>query len=352
MLLGVFSSAIIVYFALYLHSTIFAWDLAMLLQRLGVYSLFLDNKALIICLFFGIIVIFTFLIIIIKFSNYLYRINTAVEQIFLEGTSYITLPDELIEIEDQLNSIRDNMEIKTKEAKESEQRKNDLIVYLAHDLKTPLASVIGYLNLLNDSPDLSPETKAEYVNISLDRALRLEELINELFDITKFNLHDIELNMANLNITLMLRQIIDEFYPILTEHDLSVTGIIESNIIIKGDGDKLARVFDNLLKNAINYGDSNTEICIQAKLTDIDGLSYANIDFINHGRPIPEDKLGLIFEKFYRVDSSRSSSTGGSGVGLAVAKEIVRAHHGTITAVSSEEHTIFSLSIPTDMSEI
>ncbi len=349
MLIGVLVAAGIVYFALYLHSTVFAWNLAVFLKDLGIYTVFLNNKTMLICLFFSIIVILSFFSIIIKFSKYLQSINTAVEQIFSGSTSRVTLPDELIEIEDQLNSINRNLRERTQEAIDSEQRKNELIAYLAHDLKTPLASVVGYLNLLRESPDLPMETKAEYVNITLDRALRLEDLLNELFDITKFNLHNIELNLASINITMMLRQISDEFYPMFTEKNLTFVDQIGSNLFLNGDGDKLARVFDNLIRNAIIYSIPGTDVTINAtKTTLISEDDSVLIEFSNYGDTIPADQLGRIFEKFYRVDSSRSSSTGGSGLGLAVAKEIVKVHKGTIDASSIDSKTTFRVILPID----
>ncbi len=344
MLIGVLIAAIIVLSALYLHSTVFAWDLAMFLKDIGIYTAFINNKTLLICLLFSMIVIISFFIIILKFSKYLQSINNAVEKIFLEDTNRIILPDELIEIEDQLNSINKKIREKTLEAKESEQGKNDLIVYLAHDLKTPLASVIGYLNLLAETPDISTETRAEYVNITLDRALRLENLINELFDITKFNLHDIELELFQLNVSMMLRQLIDEFYPLLNEKNLTLVDTIDSNLVVNGDSDKLARVFDNLLKNAIIYSEPNTTLTISATSSEDD--KDIAISFNNQGNPIPSDKLNIIFEKFYRVDSSRSSQTGGSGLGLAVAKEIIKLHSGKIAATSDNISTTFTVNLP------
>ncbi len=316
----------------------------MFLKDIGVYTAFINNKTLLICLLFSLIVIISFFIIILKFSKHLQSINNAVEKIFLEDTNRIVLPDELIEIEDQLNSINKKIREKTLEAKESEQGKNDLIVYLAHDLKTPLASVIGYLNLLSEAPDLPTETRAEYVNITLDRAIRLENLINELFDITKFNLHDIELELFQLNVSMMLRQLIDEFYPLLGEKSLTLVDTIDSNLFANGDSDKLARVFDNLFKNAVIYSEPNTTLTISATSSEDD--KDIVISFNNQGNPIPPDKLNIIFEKFYRVDSSRSSQTGGSGLGLAVAKEIIKLHNGKIVATSDNISTTFTVNLP------
>lgn len=227
-------------------------------------------------------------------------------------------------------------------ARAAEQRKNDLIVYLAHDLKTPLTSVIGYLNLLVDEPDISAATRARYTGIALEKAERLEELINDFFDITRFNLTTLTLDMENTNLSMMLEQIVFEFRPLLADKELEIVTELESNVNIMCDSDKLERVFDNLLRNAINYSYNGTKIILSMK-RDNDNV---RIVVSNVGKTILPEKLARIFEQFYRVDSSRSTSTGGSGLGLAIAKEIVELHGGTIEAASADEKIVFTMTLP------
>lgn len=222
------------------------------------------------------------------------------------------------------------------------QRKSDLITYLAHDLKTPLASVIAYLNLLDESPELSPDQRAKYVGIALDKANRLEQLIGELFEIIRFNLQTITINEERINLKFMLEQLADEFYPILLPQGKSIIVSCEAGLILRGDSDKLARVFNNILKNAAAYSDENTVIAVTAR-QDQNGTE---IRFENHGDPIPKQKQEVIFEKFYRLDASRATKTGGAGLGLAIAKEIVEAHKGSITVKSDEEKTVFTVVLP------
>lgn len=222
------------------------------------------------------------------------------------------------------------------------QRKNDLITYLAHDLKTPLASVIGYLSLLEEAPDMPAEQKAKYTGVALNKANRLEELINEFFDITRFNLQTIVLNKGDIKLAFMLRQMADEFYPLLAPQGRKAEIHVPESLVITGDADKLARVFNNILKNAIAYSYENSVIDISAGLQGEDVI----ITFVNHGDPIPSQKIDTIFEKFYRLDSARSTDSGGAGLGLAIAKEIVTAHGGTITAESSRERTVFTVKLP------
>lgn len=224
----------------------------------------------------------------------------------------------------------------------AEQQKNDLIVYLAHDLKTPLTSVIGYLSLLEEAQELPMEQRARYIGIALDKAYRLEQLINEFFDITRLNLQTVVAQKARVNLTILLMQIINEFYPVFKEKGIRVTERIEPEIIIYADADKLARVFDNLFRNAVNYSYSDTDIiCTAQKQGDT-----AVISITNTGDDIPKEKLERIFDKFYRADSSRRSSTGGSGLGLAIAKQIVELHDGTITASCNEGVTEFKVTLP------
>ncbi len=235
-------------------------------------------------------------------------------------------------------------ELKYKEyvANEAEQRKNDLVVYLAHDLKTPLTSIIGYLSLLDENPDLSTEYRAKYTGITLEKAYRLEQLINEFFDITRFNLQSFPLENNHIDLVMLLRQMTEEFYPVLKEKNLTCTVHADEKVNIIGDADKLSRVFDNLMRNASNYcyEGTNIEINIFAK----DG--NAVVTFVNQGDKIPQQKLDMIFEKFFRADDSRTSKTGGTGLGLAIAKQIVERHKGTITAQSNDKFTTFTVTLP------
>lgn len=280
--------------------------------------------------------------------SYIEDITTASMALVQPDDADIRLPVELREIEYRMNQIKKTALKNEREAREAEQRKNDLIVYLAHDLKTPLTSVIGYLSLLEEASDMPQEQKAKYIGITLEKAYRLEQLINEFFEITRFNLHSIVLSQGKINLTFMLQQMADEFYPVLTPQGKQVAVHAPKDLMLWGDADKLARVFNNILKNAIAYSDENSTIDISA----IPKEDSVVITFTNQGNPIPTQKLNSIFEKFYRLDSARSTNTGGAGLGLAIAKEIVLAHGGTITAQSSKEHTVFTVTLPVSDTEV
>ena len=254
----------------------------------------------------------------------------------------IRLPPAMKGVEDQLNLAREEALRAQQAAREAEQRKNDLVVYLAHDLKTPLTSVIGYLTLLRDEPQISLELRARYTGIALEKAERLEDLINEFFDITRFNLSHLELEKQTVDLSRMLQQVVSEFEPMLAEEQLTCTLDLPPRMDYPCDPDKLARVFDNLLRNACHYSTPGTEVQISGAET---GASII-LSFHNEGRTIPPEKLERIFEQFFRLDSSRATRTGGAGLGLAIAKEIVELHGGTISARSWDNQVEFQVTLP------
>ena len=303
-----------------------------------------DNKIFFMILGFLLLFALFFYVALSKMTTYLDQVGDGIENILSESTEPIHLITALNPIEIRLNEIKATIKRQELEAVESEKRKNDLVLFLAHDLKTPLTSVVAYLTMLDSHPDMPVEERAKYTHISLEKAIRLGELINEFFDITKFNLQNMELEPVELNLTMMLEQIADELYGVLQEKKLTCEVEVQENLEVYGDPDKLARVFDNLLRNAIAYCYEGTTIRIEAheKRRDVE------IIFTNEGKKIPGSKLQTIFERFYRLDNSRSTETGGAGLGLAIAKEIVELHDGQIMAKSDDLHTQFIVTLPSE----
>ncbi len=277
-----------------------------------------------------------------KTLGYLENIIKATEVMYQSKDELVELPSELKEVEYQMNQIKIDIQNNERAAKEAEQRKNDLVVYLAHDLKTPLTSVIGYLTLLRDENQISEELREKYLTISLEKAERLEDLINEFFEITRFNLTNLTLELSKINLTRMLEQITYEFKPLLYDKGLDCVINAEPNLMIKIDVNKMQRVFDNLIRNAINYSFPDNTITVTAIQREKD----IYLSFSNHGNTIPPEKLERIFEQFYRLDSARTSKSGGAGLGLAIAKEIVELHGGKIMAKSENEIVEFRISLP------
>lgn len=227
-------------------------------------------------------------------------------------------------------------------AAEEQKRKKDLVAFLAHDLKTPLTSVVGYLTLLRDKPTLEPPQRHRYTTIALDKALRLEHLLEEFFDISRMELQD-EVCDEIVQLTLLLDQLTDEFYPLFQEKQLRLETTIQEGLKTHGNAEKLARVFDNVLKNAISYSLPGTAVTLTAKREKDEKI---HIFISNEGLEIPEKELSSIFDKFYRSDAARSSATGGAGLGLAIAKEIVVNHNGSISAESTGKTTVFHIILP------
>ena len=302
----------------------------------------LEARSLLIIVLSLIIGIFVFSIISIKRTlRYLSDMVDAAKNLSHPDEAPIELPDELNDVQNELNLAREQALRNIDTAREALQRKNDLIMYLAHDLKTPLASVIGYLTLLRDETGISEELREKYLSISLNKAERLEELINEFFEIARFNLSEVTLNCSTINLTRLLEQLVYDFKPMLQEKGLRCELHMEADTMLNCDADKLQRVFDNLLRNAVIYSFSDTVIDITASRHN----ECIRIRFVNIGDTIPSDKLGRIFEQFYRLDASRSTS-GGAGLGLAIAKQIVELHGGEITAESKNGQTEFSVLLP------
>jgi len=274
--------------------------------------------------------------------RYLSEIVDATRNIFEHDDSLIELSTPLSVIESQMNQIKITTTNNERSAREAEQRKNDLVAYLAHDLKTPITSLIGYLTLLKDESQISKELQERYLSISLDKAGHLDDLINEFFEITRFNLSHITLEYERVNLTRMLEQLSYEFKPMFTEKNLKCLLSAPPDIMIRCDGNKLQRALDNLLRNAVNYGFENTSI----RITAASFQNYVQLSFENSGNTISEEKLDRLFEQFYRLDSSRSSKSGGSGLGLAIAKEIIEAHRGNISAFSEDEIIRLDITLP------
>ena len=319
------------------------------------------------------------------------------------------LDGDFLEVESAFNRVRERQRQAAQALRDEAGRKDDLVTYLAHDLKTPLASVVGYLSLLEEAPELPPEQRARFTGIALRKAHRLDELIEEFFDITRFDFHDIVLTRGRVDLNFMLAQVADEFYPTLTEQHKTVEITVPQGLTVLVDGDKMARVFNNVMKNAIAYSYADSTIRITAeRLTSpstaqassemsgkgaaavdapddatlraadraagadvarVDGTartpstaaqqksrgvtpnqSVVRICFENHGDPIPAPKLKVIFEKFYRLDAARATNRGGAGLGLAIAREIVNAHGGSISCASNAEHTVFTIELPDEAS--
>lgn len=305
-----------------------------------------DVVVILMYVLFGILVFtVTFMILQEKSLRYITKISDAMQNIS-EGDLNVTVEvegdDEFSSMAANLNKMVEDLKELMDKERESERTKNELITNVAHDLRTPLTSIIGYLELLSGEVKLEPEIQKKYINIAYVKTKRLEKLIEDLFGFTKMNYGKLSMHVGQVDVVKLLSQLLEEFYPSFVDKNLSYE--LQSNVpvkVITADGNLLARLFDNLINNAIKYGADGKRIMVKLHADD----EIVTVSVINYGYVIPADELPLIFNKFYRVEQSRSTNTGGTGLGLAISKNIVDMHGGTITVTSDLSGTVFMVKL-------
>lgn len=290
----------------------------------------------------------TFMILQEPYIRYISRISEAVQNIS-EGNLNTVIDvigdDEFSSMAANLNHMAADIKKLMEKERESERTKNELITNVAHDLRTPLTSIIGYLELLAGNQQVPADMQHKYIEIAYGKSRRLQKLIEDLFGFTKLNCGKIAMHVGQIDIVKLLGQLVEEAYPNFVEKGLSYD--LQSNVpakIINADGNLLARLFDNLIGNAIKYGADGKWVLVKIHAEG----ETVTVSVTNYGYVIPADELPLIFNKFYRVEQSRSSSTGGTGLGLAIAKEIVDMHGGTISVASDLNGTVFTVKLQVD----
>ena len=290
----------------------------------------------------------TFMILQEPYIRYISKISDAVQNIS-EGNLNTVIDvigdDEFSGMAANLNRMAADIKQLMEKERESERTKNELITNVAHDLRTPLTSIIGYLELLSSGPAISLDMQKKYIDIAYVKAKRLEKLIEDLFGFTKMNYGKISMNVGKVDIVKLLGQLLEEFYPSFKDKNLSYE--LQSNVpgkVITADGNLLARLFDNLINNAIKYGADGKRVLVQIHAEE----EVVTVSVTNYGYVIPADELPLLFNKFYRVEQSRSTNTGGTGLGLAIAKNIVDMHGGTIQVTSDLNGTVFTVRLRTN----
>jgi len=255
---------------------------------------------------------------------------------------------ELAHIAESIRLMEEELSAHIEKERENEQSKTDLITNIAHDLRTPLTSILGYLDLLRNNQMVPEEMKKHYIEIVYNKALRLQKLIEELFGFTKLSYGKLNMNLSTLDLVQLLSQLVEESYPNFEKNNLSYDFSANvKSLLIEGDGDLLARLFDNLISNAIKYGAEGKRVLIRLRKEK----EAVSVQVLNFGYVIPEKELPLLFDKFYRVEYSRSLSTGGTGLGLAIVKNIVDVHHGSISVQSDMGGTRFTVTLPLKYTE-
>ena len=285
------------------------------------------------------------IVIIIRTLNrslaYFSKLSNAISDPRLIEGGRVELPEELTIASQQIELLQKKIHDHEQSAVMAEQRKNELVAYLAHDIRTPLTSVVGYLSLLAESPELPCEKRAEFAQIALEKAEKLEALVEEFFEITRYNLDAILLERENVDLALFLEQVADEFGISAQERGITITTTAPEAMSAFIDSSKMARALGNIVKNAISYADPESEVEMAAQIEE----EQIVLTTTNRGREISPVHLEAIFERFYREDKSRGQSAN-AGLGLAIAREIVEAHGGTIGAESSHGLTTFIIRLP------
>ena len=317
-----------------------------------------DNKdninlySLILFLLLGIVAFsITFIFLERKRNNYIEEIYLGIEKMSqgdLNSKLESKGDDELSMMAFNINIMQDTINKLIVSEKESEKTKNELITNIAHDLRPPLKSIIGYLDILVNNKNLTEEKKQDYLGIAFEKSKKLEVLIEDLFSFTKLNYGDeLAVNKERIDIIELLNQLVSELYPLFENNNLECSMQTNVNsLFLDLDPKLIVRLFENLINNAIKYGKDGKHIIIKVKNNK--EIESVDISIINFGQMIPEDALKKIFEKFYRVDNSRTSSTGGTGLGLAIAKSIVELHGGEIKVKSDTEGTEFKVTFKTN----
>ncbi|PFD99111.1 vancomycin resistance histidine kinase VanS [Bacillus cereus] len=254
----------------------------------------------------------------------------------------ISSNDEFGDIAREINIASEKLKEAVERGDFAESSKDQLVVNLAHDLRTPLTSVLGYLDLILKDENLTREQIKRFSTIAFMKSQRLESLIDELFEITRMNYGMLKLDKKIINISEMLIQLDEELYPLLEKHHLEARLNVDPHLYINGDGNLLARVFENLLTNAVRYGNTGQFVDMNGYIEDGDVV----VQIVNYGDSIPEEELPYLFDMFYTGDKARTEQKNSTGLGLFIAKNIVEQHNGTISAESNVIRTIFEVRLP------
>lgn len=293
------------------------------------------------------VVIFSFVFFTLqeKSLRYIAKISSAIQNISdgdLNTTVEVSGDDEFTAIAVNLNKMAGDIRRLMDNEREAEQTKNELITNVAHDLRTPLTSVIGYLELLSGKVEITSDMQKKYIDIAYAKSKRLEKLIEDLFGFTKMSCGKLSMHVVKVDVVKLISQLLEEFYPTFADKNLSYE--LQSNVpvkVITADGNLLARLFDNLINNAIKYGAEGKRVLVKIHADE----SVVTVAVVNYGYVIPAEELPHIFNKFYRVEQSRSTNTGGTGLGLAISKNIVDMHGGTIQVTSDLNGTVFTVKL-------
>lgn len=226
----------------------------------------------------------------------------------------------------------------------SEAARKSLLSNISHDIRTPLTSIIGYVDALNDDIAASRAEKLEYIGIISRKATALKQLIDEIFDLAKLDADEVPQRPQRLDLAEMARESVIEFLPALKQANMKLTvSIPEEKCLVTADRLSVQRVLNNLMKNAVQHGQQGEVLGVE--LTEHAG--FYQLTIWDKGQGIPEGELTKVFDRMYRTERSRNPMYGGSGLGLAIAKALVEKNGGKIWVESEPgQKTSFTFSMP------
>ena len=300
----------------------------------------------------------SFVLLTTGMMRYLSGISRGVNQIAAgDLDTYIPVKghDELARLAGNINQMVARIRKSIEEERESERSKYELVTSVSHDLRTPLTSILGYLELVDGDKYQDEIQMRHYVSIAHEKAKGLKRLIDDLFEFTRVNYGGMTVRKETVNLGTLLEQLTEEFVPILEQAGMEYRlSLPPDKVNVEADPSLLVRVFENLMSNAVRYGSDGHYVDVELNQSSAAGevvaggpaAGWAVVRIANYGAPIPENQVACIFERFVRVEESRSRDTGGAGLGLAIAKSIVELHGGTIRAYNEADRTVFEVQFP------
>ncbi|MDF2937365.1 MAG: histidine kinase [Paenibacillaceae bacterium] len=296
-------------------------------------------------IFFIPLAVMFFFILTKPYAAYFHEISAGIRRLAngdFNGRVHLPSNDEFGDIAGDINAASEKLQKAVERGDFAESSKDQLVLNLAHDLRTPLTSVLGYLDFILQDDQLSAEQVKHYMTIAYTKSRRLEKLIDELFEITRMNYGMLTLEKKKIDLSELLTQLSEEMYPVFEKNQLVARLAVPEDLEIWGDGELLARVFENLLMNAARYGKDGQFVDIGCKIEGEEAV----VQVVNYGGAIPPEELPHLFDMFYTGDKARTHQGGSTGLGLFIAKNIVEQHDGMISAESSVIRTVFEVRLP------
>lgn len=304
------------------------------------------KNACILFVFFIIFILITIIFFYIFTRKLIYQINDINRNISLitKGNFHIAIPvttnDEIGQIANNINIMSCKIDELIKKDHENERIKNDMISNVSHDLRTPLTSIIGYVEIMQKVGCKDKEICDNCIDIIVKKCDELRNLLDDLLEYTSINFKGLNLKKETISIKDVIDQIVIGFIPTFEKYEMSFDiKAPNEKVFITGDIRLIVRLFENIINNSIFYGKDGKKVNIEITMLD----NLVSVKIINYGNKIPTEDQAYIFERFYRGEKSRNVNTGGRGIGLAIAKSITDAHKGNIKVISNDTETIFEV---------